>query len=134
MSRQVPRHSDVGGAHTLHRHSIKSIWCWGGGGGGGGGEGDDITYTRTHTTRTHAHTHARTHTHTHTQHACFSCCDIHQRTGCTSGNIRGCYVDVVLSVRQEIAHDGGGVLPHADQMRVSRRCQRDHIEEQGSTW
>ena len=27
VSWQVPRHNDVGGAHILHRHSIKSIRC-----------------------------------------------------------------------------------------------------------
>ena len=26
VSWQVPRHNDVGGAHILHQHSIKSIW------------------------------------------------------------------------------------------------------------
>ena len=35
VSWQVPRHNDVGGAHILHRHSIKS---W-----GKEGEEDDIT-------------------------------------------------------------------------------------------
>ena len=40
VSWQVPRHNDVGGAHILHRHSIKSIQCWGKEGGGeGGGRG-----------------------------------------------------------------------------------------------
>ena len=29
VSCQVPRHNNVGGAHILHRHSIKSIRCWG---------------------------------------------------------------------------------------------------------
>ena len=38
VSWQVPRHNDVGGAHILHRHSIKSIRCW-----GKEGEEDDIT-------------------------------------------------------------------------------------------
>ena len=32
VSWQVPRHNDVGGAHILHRHSIKSI-RWPGAGG-----------------------------------------------------------------------------------------------------
>ena len=38
VSWQVPRHNDVGEAHILHRHSIKSIRCW-----GKEGEEDDIT-------------------------------------------------------------------------------------------
>ena len=38
VSWQVPRHNDVGGAHILHRHSNKSIRCW-----GKEGEEDDIT-------------------------------------------------------------------------------------------
>ena len=38
VSWQVPRHNDVGGAHILHQHSIKSIRCW-----GKEGEEDDIT-------------------------------------------------------------------------------------------
>ena len=42
VSWQVPRHNDVGGAHILHRHSIKSIQCW-----GKEGEEDDITHTCT---------------------------------------------------------------------------------------
>ena len=79
VSWQVPRHNDVGGAHILHRHSIKSIRCW-----GKEGEEDDITYrhcTQSHHTYmymyhrlsmhvytvsdTHIHTHAHTHMHTH---------------------------------------------------------------------
>ena len=35
VSWQVPRHNDVGGAHILHRHSIKSIPVLGEGGGRG---------------------------------------------------------------------------------------------------
>ena len=41
VSWQVPRHNDVGGAHILHRHSIKFIRCW-----GKEGEEDDITCTQ----------------------------------------------------------------------------------------
>ena len=41
VSWQVPRHNDVGGAHILHRHSIKSIRCW-----GKEGKEDDITCTQ----------------------------------------------------------------------------------------
>ena len=41
VSWQVPRHNNVGGAHILHRHSIKFIRCW-----GKEGEEDDITCTQ----------------------------------------------------------------------------------------
>ena len=70
VSWQVPRHNDVGGAHILHRHSIKSIRCW-----GKEGKEDDITCMHTMTSHIHVnvytvsdtHIHTHTHTITHTE-------------------------------------------------------------------
>ena len=88
VSWQVPRHNDVGGAHILHRHSIKSIRCW----GKRMTSHNEIAHNHithtctciidyiqsvTHTyTRTHNHTHMHTHTHAHTHmhtHTCPTC-------------------------------------------------------------